>query len=57
MATYLKNVREGLNDYRRDIGLFYTDALGKSLTLSTLKAITAAEDIPVQELTEGAEAP
>jgi hypothetical protein len=57
MVTYLKNVREGLNDYRRDIGLFYTDALGKSLTLSTLKAITAAEDIPVQELTEGAEAP
>ena len=57
MTSYLRNVREGLNDYRKDIGLFYTDALGKSLTLSTLKAITAAEDIPVQELTEGAEAP
>lgn len=57
MTAYLKNVREGLNDYRKDIGLFYTEALNKSLTLSTLKAITAAEDIPVQELTEGAEAP
>jgi hypothetical protein len=57
MESYLRNVREGLNDYRKDIGLFYTDALGKSLTLSTLKAITAAENIPVQELTEGAEAP
>jgi hypothetical protein len=57
IRDYLINVGEGLNDYRKDIGLFYTEALGKSLTLSTLKAVTAAEDIPVQELTEGAEAP
>ena len=57
IKTYLKNVAEGLNDYRKDLGLFYTEALGKSLTLSTLKAITAAEDLPVEALTEGAEAP
>ena len=57
IRAYLKNVTEGLNDYRKDVGLFYTEALSKSLTLSTLKAITAAEDIPVQQLTEGAEAP
>jgi len=57
IKTYLKNVAEGLNDYRKDLGLFYTEALGKSLTLSTLKAITAAEDLPVEALTEGAAAP
>jgi hypothetical protein len=57
IRAYLRNIKEGLNDYKKDVGLFYTEALGKSLTLSTLKAITAAEDIPVQELTEGAEAP
>ena len=57
ISAFLRNVKEGFADYRKDVGLFYTEALGKSLTLSTLKAITAAEDIPVQELTEGAEAP
>lgn len=57
IRAFLRNVNEGFADYGKDVGLFYTEALGKSLTLSTLKAITAAEDIPVQELTEGAEAP
>lgn len=57
IRAYLKDVAEGLNDYLKDVGLFYTEALSKSLTLSTLKALTAAEDIPVQQLTEGAEAP
>ena len=57
ISAFLRNVKEGFSDYGKDVGLFYTEALGKSLTLSTLKAITAAEDIPVQELTEGAEAP
>ena len=52
MMQYLREKGAGAIDYVKDIGTFYTDALKGTVTLSTLKAIYAAQDIPV-ELQEG----
>jgi hypothetical protein len=57
IKQFLADFRQGAGDYIKDVGLFYTDALKNSITLSTLKAVTAAEDIPIEDLTEGAVAP
>ena len=57
IRQFLSDFRQGAGDYIKDVGLFYTEALKNSITLSTLKAVTAAEDIPVEDLTEGAVAP
>jgi len=54
MMQYIKEKGAGAVDYVKDIGTFYTDALKGTVTLSTLKAIYAAQDIPV-ELQEGIE--
>ena len=52
MMQYVREKGAGAIDYVKDISTFYTDALKGTVTLSTLKAIYAAQDIPV-ELQEG----
>ena len=52
MMQYVREKGVGAIDYIKDIGTFYTEALQGTVTLSTLKAIYAAQDIPV-ELQEG----
>jgi hypothetical protein len=54
MMQYVREKGAGAIDYVKDISTFYTDALKSTVTLSTLKAIYAAQDIPV-ELQEGIE--
>lgn len=52
MIKFVKEKGAGSIDYIKDIGLFYTNALRGSLTMSTARAVYAAQDIqptPEQE--------
>ncbi|BCV05420.1 MAG: hypothetical protein CM15mV106_360 [uncultured marine virus] len=52
MLKFVKQKGAGSVDYLRDIGTFYTNALRGSLTMSTARAVYAAQDIqptPEQE--------
>ena len=48
IREFLKETAEGAGDYLKSVGSYYTDTLKDYLTLSTIRAVTAAEDVPVE---------
>ena len=51
MKTFVKETLEGAGDYLKTVGTYYTDTLKDYLNLSTIRSITAAEDVPVEQET------
>jgi len=47
MKTFVKETLGGAGDYLKTVGTYYTDTLKDYLNLSTIRAVTAAEDVPV----------
>jgi hypothetical protein len=44
--TFIKEAATGAGDYLKTVGTYYTDTLKDYLSLSTIRALTAAEDVP-----------
>jgi len=49
MKTFVKETLEGAGDYLKTVGTYYTDTLKDYLNLSTIRSVTAAEDVPVEQ--------
>ena len=49
MRTFAKEAVQGAGDYLKTVGTYYTDTLKDYLNLSTIRAVTAAEDVPVEQ--------
>lgn len=49
IETYVKEAVQGVGDYLKTVGSYYTDTLKDYLNLSTIRAVTAAEDVPVEQ--------
>jgi len=49
LGSYLKESARGAGDYLKSVGTYYTDTLKDYLNLSTIRAVTAAEDVPVEQ--------
>ena len=48
IMAFIKDTAEGAGDYIKTVGSYYTDTLKDYLTLSTIRAVAAAEDVPVE---------
>lgn len=49
ITTWIKETMAGGGDYLKDVGAYFTEVLQGQLTLSTLKSIEAAKDVPTPE--------
>ena len=47
--AWIKETMAGGGDYIKDVGAYFTEVLQGQLTLSTLKSIEAAKDVPTPE--------
>jgi hypothetical protein len=49
IKSFVKDAAKGTGDYLKSVGSYYTDTLKDYLNLSTIRAVTAAEDVPVEQ--------